>query len=260
MKNDLIIESKDNKSFKYLKSLLNKKQRTLDKIFFVEGIKVLEEALKYKIPMYIAVSDTFNKSIVTDLILKYQLNNVVIYYFKNTIFKQLTDTENSQGIIAYFKHIHINGINEIENGKYAFLDDLQDPGNVGGLIRSADAFSLDGIILSKNTVELYNPKLIRSTMASVFRVKLYIVESKNEILKLKEKGFKIISTSVENAKASYEYKFSENSVITFGNEAKGVSDEVFSYSDEKIYIPMSEEINSLNVNVAASILFYEMNR
>ncbi|MGO3751399.1 MAG: TrmH family RNA methyltransferase [Peptoniphilaceae bacterium] len=250
----LVIQSSSNYKYKFFKSLLNKKYRTKEKLFFVEGIKVIKEALIYKSPEFLVISENFEDEIIDNLSSK-----IRIYWVKESLFKNLCDTKNSQGIIAYFRHIHFSKLNT-EEGKYLYLDDLQDPGNVGGLIRSADAFNLNGLILSKNSVELYNPKLLRSTMASIFRIPIYILEDKEELLRAKEKGFKLVTTSIEEASSSYQYEFHKNAILILGNEANGVSDEIINLADEKVYIPMNDRVNSLNVNVAGSILCYEMMR
>lgn len=256
----MIIESTDNKTYKYLKGFLNKKQRRNEEIFLIEGIKVVKETILEKAPLYIAISTK-----IMDLEEIKEIENLVddsytkIIYIKDKIFNSLTDTENSQGIIAYYNFIHKKDISNIKKGKFVLLDDLKDPGNLGGIIRSAEAFSIDGIILTKETVDLYNPKVIRSTMASIFRVNIYIIDKKDQLLDLKD-DFKIVSTAFENSISIYDFDFTDNIILTIGNEAHGVSTEIFNMSSEFIKIPMSDKINSLNANVAASICMYEMDK
>ncbi|WP_138159183.1 TrmH family RNA methyltransferase [Peptoniphilus catoniae] len=251
-----LIESKDNKIFKFLKSLKIKKYRDKESLFFAEGTKVIKESLAYVNPTYIAISESFNEEGLMEKISKVCKN---IFVFKENLFNSLAETESSQGIVAYYKHLDKKSLSEIKKGRYLYLDELQDPGNVGGLIRSALAFNIDGVILSKNSVELYNPKLIRTTMASIFKINIYTSLDVKELEDLKKNGFTIVTTSVKDADISYNYKFSENMVLVLGNEARGVSQYIEDLSDEKIYIPMSMELDSLNVNVAGSILLYEMN-
>lgn len=256
----MIIESSENKNYKYLKGFLNKKQRKKENIFLAEGIKVIEESLEFNEPIYIAISSKLaENNEVLSIIEKVKNKKTRIYFIDEKLFNALSDTENSQGIISYYKFIHKDNIDNIKDGKYIYLDDLKDPGNLGGIIRSSEAFSIDGVILSKETVDLYNPKVIRSTMASIFRLPIFIINDKKELLNLKNR-FKIVSTAFENSISIYDFDFSGNIILTIGNEAHGISDEIFKISDEFLKIPMSEKINSLNANVAASICMYEMDK
>ncbi|MBL7575251.1 RNA methyltransferase, TrmH family [Peptoniphilus asaccharolyticus DSM 20463] len=246
------ISSKENKIYKYLKSLQQKKYRDKENIFYTEGFVVLKEALKYKNPKYIAISES--------KVLELEKLNIEtqIYVIADKIFKGISDTVNSQGVIAYFEQIHNFGIENIKAGKYILLDDVRDPGNVGGLIRSADGFGVK-LIMTPECVELYNPKLIRSTMTSIFRVEIHILNNKAEIESLRERGFEIVATDVDGGEISKDFNFRENTILILGNEAKGVSNEMLNLSERKIYI-QTQNIESLNVNVAGSILMYEMMR
>lgn len=246
------INSKENKIYKYLKSLQQKKYRDRENLFYIEGFVVLNEALQYKNPKFIAVSES-KLSELLELNIKTE-----IYIISDKIFKGLSDTVNSQGVIAYFEQIHNFGVANIKDGKYILLDDVRDPGNVGGIIRSADGFGIK-LIMTPECVELYNPKLIRSTMASVFRVEIYILNDKSEVEILKGKRFEIVATDVNGGEVSKDFNFHENTILILGNEAKGISNEMLSLSERKIYIK-TQNIESLNVNVAGSILMYEMMR
>lgn len=246
------INSKENKIYKYLKSLQQKKYRDRENLFYIEGFVVLNEALQYKNPKFIAVSES-KLSELLELNIKTE-----IYIISDKIFKGLSDTVNSQGVIAYFEQIHNFGVANIKDGKYILLDDVRDPGNVGGIIRSADGFGIK-LIMTPECVELYNPKLIRSTMASIFRTEIHILKDKAEVLKLREKCFEIIVTDVNGGEISKDFEFKKDTVLVLGNEAKGVSKEISSLADRKIYIK-TQNIESLNVNVAGSILMYEMMR
>ncbi|MDO5040987.1 MAG: RNA methyltransferase [Peptoniphilus sp.] len=251
--NDDVIKSRNNRYFKYFKSLLNKKNRQREHLFFAEGAKVVEESLEHEKPQYVAISESYADK---ENILR---QNFKTFIFSENLFVNLCDTENPQGIIAYYRFLHRNSLSDIRRGIYLFLDDLQDPGNVGSLIRSALAFEIDGIIASKDTVEIYNPKLIRSTMASIFKIPIYVVD-KSELNLLKNKGFEILTTDLDGGEVLYNQKFADNAIIALGNEAKGISQELKDLSDKSIYIPMAQNIDSLNVTVAGSILLYELNR
>ena len=133
------------------------------------------------------------------------------------------------------------------NGNVLILDGLQDPGNLGTIIRSAVAFNVDTIILSKDTVDLYNPKVVRSTQGMNFHINIIRRDLENEIKALKEKGYIVYSTDVINGKYA----------IIMGNEGNGVRENIKNLSDEKLYIKMNNDCESLNVGVATSIILYE---
>lgn len=252
-----IIESVDNKTFKIFKSYLNKKNRQKNKIFMAEGLKVIKEAIDYKNPVDIAISDRIYKNQEVVEIIDKLKDTTNIYIISEKIFNLLTDTEHPQGIVAYFSFLHKENIQNIEDGHYIYIDDIKDPGNLGGIIRSAEAFNIKGVILSKETVDLYNPKVVRTTMASIFREPIYIINKKEELLNVKNR-FLVISAAFENSVDSDVFDYKKNIILAIGNEAHGVSNEIINMSDYIVKIPMSRVINSLNANVAASILMYEM--
>lgn len=246
----MLIKSSENEKFKYFKKILNKKNRYEENLFFVEGLVVLNEALDKFMPKYVAVKE----SKIEDKSFKDFLGKIEdkkIFVFKDNLFNRLTDSKSPQGIIGYFEMIHKN-FNK-KHGKYIYIDDLQEPGNLGGIIRSADAFNLDGVILSKNTVDIYNPKTIRSSMASIFRVPIYFLE--DDLFNI---GFSIVATALKNSTKLSEYKFLEDEIYVIGNEARGVSSYILENADVCLNIPIRNEVNSLNANVAASILMYEL--
>ena len=140
------------------------------------------------------------------------------------------------------------------------LDDIQDPGNLGTIVRSAVAFNIDTIVLSKNTVDLYNPKVIRATQGMIFHINIIEKNLTEFISNLKKNQYKIFSTNVVNGKSIKNVEKGEKFAIIVGNEGKGVSNEVNSLCDEFIYIEMNNKCESLNVAVATSIILYELSR
>jgi len=137
------------------------------------------------------------------------------------------------------------------------LDNLQDPGNLGTIIRTADAANLKQIIVSKDTVDAYSPKVIRSTMGAIYRVNIIEVENlKETLLNLKKDNFEIVTTSLQTNNSIYDIKY-KNKVVVIGNEANGVEKEIQEMSDYKVKIPMLGKTESLNASVAASIMIYE---
>lgn len=160
---------------------------------------------------------------------------------------------------------NIRDFNEIVNLQkpfMLFLDGIQDPGNMGTIIRTADAFNIDGIILGEGCVDPYNSKVVRSTMGSIFRVPLYICKNSIEsLLELKGKGFNIIATSLRGISIyNVDFNFNKKFLCIIGNEANGVSPKILDFADRQIKIPMPGNAESLNAGVAASIIMYEAMR
>ncbi len=243
-----IINSKDNKTYKFLKSLLQKKYRKESRLFPVEGSVVLSEIDRdFK---YLCMSKTYYEKL-EDKDVKEK-----VLVFDDNLFKDLCDTQNPQGILAYFDFIEKDAADLPDCGKFLYLDDLQDPGNVGTLIRTCDALSMDGLIVSPETVDLYSPKLVRSSMASLFRLPIYRLDKKS-LLKCR-KNFKIYATALHGAKDLRSITFEKNSILILGNEARGVSKDLLEGADEKISIRMREGVDSLNVAISGGIIIYSM--
>lgn len=254
----MVIESNNNKLIKEVKSLFKKKNRDKLGLYVVEGINMVEEILTRGYPCeYILYSKRLleiqgGKSIYNSLL---GLNEA--YEVDEKLLNNLSDTLTPQGVIGVCKKI-VYRLDSLDLAKtYVFLDKLQDPGNMGTIIRSADAFSIGGIILNKGTVDPYNPKVVRASMGSVFRVPIYYVgDTLEDLAGLKNLGFKLYATSLEDSRNIRDINF-KSSIVAIGNEAVGVSQEVFGLASEKIRIEMPGESESLNAGVAASIIMYE---
>lgn len=255
------ITSSKNKLIKEIKSLYRKKGRQKQKSFLIEGIKIIEEAIENEYPIkHIIYTDYLMESEEGRKFFSKIEGFESLIYVPENIFKEISDTENPQGIIGVSNIVSRN-IEEIYmNTKKSllFLDGIQDPGNMGTIIRTADAFSMDGIIIREGSVDPYNPKVIRSTMGSIFRMPLYYSKGIDELEKLKSKGVNIYSTALGGSIPIYSVDFKEDFVLIIGNESKGASEEVFSLSDKLIKIPMTGKAESLNAAVAASIIMYEV--
>lgn len=256
------ITSMKNPLIKEIKSLYRKKDRLKNKLFIIEGIKIIEEAINngYPIRNIIYTDQLLSTEGGTDFFEKIkELNNLV--YVPNTVFKEISDTENPQGIlgVATFEHRTLNDILLKEKPFLLLLDEVQDPGNMGTIIRTADAFNVDGIIITDGCVDPFNPKVVRATMGSIFRVLLYYTSDVTiELNKLKDMNVKIYSTSLEGSVAIYDVDFNDGFAMVIGNESKGVREKIFTNSDKLIKIPMPGKSESLNAGVAASIIMYEV--
>ncbi|MDU1643208.1 RNA methyltransferase [Peptoniphilus harei] len=246
----MIITSKNNNTYKFLKGLLEKKHRQEHKLFMVEKPVVIEEAEGIEIH-YLALSETAYKENKFENIIK-NVDQDKIFVFSDNIFKNLCDAVTSPGIIAYYSYLHRDF--DRTSGKFLYLDDIREPGNLGGIIRSADALGLDGLIISPESCDLYNPKTVRSSMSSIFRLPIYFM-SREDLVNL---DFNILATSLDNSTSTRDYDFKDKDIVVIGNEAKGVSDFIMSHAKDFLNIPISDKVDSLNANVAASIIIYEM--
>ena len=255
-----MITSKENELIKHIRSLSQKKYRDEYKEYIVEGIKMVKESIKYATVKCIIVCEKlFDDSKDIDTLKK---ANIRLEFVSKTVFDTITDTKTPQGVLAVVEqtiHEKIN-IKALEKDKTIFaLDNIQDPGNLGTIIRTLDSAGFKNLIVSQDTVDVYNPKVVRSTMGAIFRINIFCVSSEliDTLNSLKSDGYKIIITSLEAKNYIYDIDFNERGIIVIGNESKGVSSGIQSIADEKYKIPMIGKTESLNAAVATSIIAYE---
>lgn len=250
----IYIESKDNNLFKNIKKLKEKRYRNRENKFLLEGFRIVEEAIKAKVDIeYILINKELEDKI--ENLKRYEENSKLVFLSKN-LFLQLADTESSQGIMAVVKNKERN--ENIEGSFFVVCDKVQDPGNLGTIIRTSHAAGVEGIILTKGTADIYNEKTLRSTMGSIFYIPIYYDDENFSIIKgLKAKGLKLVATSLEESKNFFEEDLKNKVMVAVGNEGNGISDELFNLSDKKVKIPMPGEAESLNVAVATSIILFE---
>lgn len=235
-----IITSKDNEMIKHVKKLKEKKYRDLSNEYIVEGMKLIKEAIEEeaKIKQIIVCEDCLKEDGCTEQKFLYQIAKYDCIYVSSKIFDSLTDVVNPQGMLAI-----IEKKNKEEDIKYdediiVVLDGIQDPGNLGTILRTVDSLNLSQIILSKTSADAYNPKVVRSTMGAIFRVNIIEAENLIDTLKnIKKHKFKIAATSLAGAESIYDMEYSKKAIV-IGNEANGVSDDIIKIADNKIKIPM----------------------
>jgi len=252
-----MITSKENSLVKYIKSLSQKKYRDLNQEYIIEGYKMVKEAIENQqdISKIIICEELISKNDVEKIEWTEELKEK-IEYVSEVVLRFISDTMSPQGILAIVKQKQI--IMEQYSNVIFALDDLQDPGNLGTIIRTLDAAGYQDLILSRGTAEAYNPKVVRSTMGAIFRLHIFSnCNLKEKLEKLKEQGYQIVITSLETNQYYYDLNFQEKLVIVIGNEAKGVSKEIQNLADKKVKIPMLGKTESLNAAVATSILAYE---
>lgn len=256
-----LITSKSNKYVKHIKSLNDKKYRQQYNEFYLEGIKVVDELLELKAVniKFIAYSYEIVSKLNNGLQLIDKLENITNYQIFNidkNIFEDLTDTINTQGIIAVVEKKESN-LNELIDSDILIIDRVQDAGNLGTIIRTAVAFNIKNIICITGTVDVYSQKVIRSTMLSILKVNIIYVDNYNFIEQLKKEKFTVIGSCLNTNNYLKNFKKYQKIALIVGNEANGITDELLDKCDEKIKIKMTDETESLNVSVATSIIMYE---
>ena len=253
-----VITSKENALIKHIGKLKEKKYRKEYGEYLVEGVKLVKEAIEEKadIQTIIVNEETISSGLI-EKYLKRKLETLEYIQVPNTIFKLLSEVENPQGILAVIKKNTEE--NEIDDSQEILLalDDIQDPGNLGTIIRTADSVGLNQILISKKTADPFNAKVIRSTMGAIFRVKIIECENLAKTLKMcQKKQYEIMVTSLDANESIYDLIF-QRKVIVIGNEANGVSKEILDLADQKVMIPMLGKTESLNASVATGIILYE---
>ncbi len=252
------ITSKDNELIKHIRKLKDKKYRDESNEYVVEGVKLVEEAVKEnaKIKQIIVCEDTTRTyEIPTHIMLeiaKYECISV-----SDKIFNIITQVTNPQGIMAIIEKNTQNAQIDYTQDIIVVLDDVQDPGNLGTILRTVDSIGLNQIIVSKGTADAFNSKVVRSTMGAIFRIKIIEVENLAQAIKeMRKHHFKLMVTSLQTKNSIYDIDFNKK-IIVIGNEANGVSKEIQDMADEKAKIPMLGRTESLNASVAAGVVMYE---
>lgn len=243
----MVITSLDNDRIKNYIKLKERKNRKKNGEFLIEGMHLVLEACKKGVVKEIILEE--NTSFITDL--------PTIYVSKEVINK-ISELDTPSNIMAVCTMMD----EKIVGNRLLLLDDIQDPGNLGTIIRSALAFNVDTIILSPNTVDLYNPKVVRATQGMMFHINIVIKDLKEVITELKKKKIPVYGTRVDSGtdvRVLRDEKIDKYALI-MGNEGNGVSTEILDMCDEYLYIKMNEKVESLNVGVATSILLYELNK
>ena len=253
-----VISSKDNEQIKYNKQLKDKKFRDETKEYLVEGIKLVKEAIEenVEIKMIVVCEDCYNDGSIEQALL-YEIAKYNCIYVTKKLFQSITDVVNPQGILAVVeKGDNSENIDYTEEIILA-LDGIQDPGNLGTILRTADSAALKQIILSSDCADPYNPKVVRSTMGAIFRMNIITTDNLEKTLQETRKHkFEVMATSLEATQSVYDIKYHKK-VIVIGNESKGISKEIQNLADKKVKIPMLGKTESLNASVAASIMIYE---
>lgn len=253
-----VITSKDNEFVKYVKKLKEKKYRDQSQEFIIEGIKLVKEAIEEKANIkQIIICDNCEDSGIIPKDLMYEIAKYNCVYVTENILKTMSDVNAPQGIMAIIGRNNNENNIDYNQDIIVVLDDIQDPGNLGTILRTVDSIGLNQILVSKGTVDCYNPKVVRSTMGAIFRIKIIeCVDLEQTLKEIQKNNFKLVVSSLQTNNSLYDINFNKK-VIIIGNEAKGVEPQIQKMADEKIKIPMLGKTESLNASVATGIILYE---
>jgi RNA methyltransferase, TrmH family len=241
----MVYTSLENSKIKELSKLKDKKMRDNSNLFLVEGEHLVNEAFKHG----------YLKTLIKLIGYNYDLK-VETLEVNEKILKNLSSLKNTPFLMGVCE----KKCDQIKGDHLLILDEIQDPGNLGTIIRSAVAFNIDTIILSKNTVDLYNEKVLRATQGLIFSINIVRADLPAEIIALKKQNFKIYATKVNGGKTLKNIEKSAKFAIIMGNEGNGVSNSLLELCDDYLYIPMNSKCESLNVGVATSIILYELDK
>ncbi|MGA9173974.1 MAG: RNA methyltransferase [Thermoactinomyces sp.] len=255
-----LITSSANEQVKQWKKLKTKKGRSQQGALFIEGEHLIEEALNAKIP-FLAVLLEQGKVEVMEPILRRFPEQVPVYELVPTLFHRLVETETPQGIAAVIRLPEWSPASlfspQKQEATYLLLDAIQDPGNLGTIIRTAKAAGVDGILLGKGTVDPFNAKVVRAAMGSIFRIPLVQVDLADALSMLNEQGVTVVGTTPHAGVYHFDYSYPKRVAILLGNEGRGVNPDLLARVDVEVKIPMPGQTESLNVSAVGAILLYE---
>lgn len=253
----LSISSRDNKNLKFIRQLKKKNHRTDSQKFIAEGKKIVLEVFEYASDrlLYVVMSEGFSQKEPGILHLAEESCESV-YIVPDNIFADLSDTDTPQGILAVLNMAKDNYSPSSAHRWIVVLDGVSEPGNMGTIIRTAEALGFDGIYLTKGCADIYSPKTVRATMGSLLRMKFRTNCSVNDINSLKSEGFSLVATTPSGDTILEGFKSPEKLAVIIGNEAHGISDELMRLADTRVRISMDGMAESLNAAVAAGIVLH----
>ena len=243
------------------------KERKKDGVFVAEGFKMLEEAPDNMVrEIYLAEEleeRLQNSENEKEQLLWNKIRNIGYESVTAEVMKKAADTQNPQGVLAVLTQpvYKLEELLNVENGLYLMLEDIQDPGNLGTMFRTGEGAGITGVIMTKNTVDIFNPKTIRSTMGAVYRVPFIYVETLTEVLEIMKQK-KISTYAARLAGKTYydSFSFTGSTAFLIGNEGNGLKKETAEAADYYLKIPMEGKLESLNAAIAAALLMYEAHR
>lgn len=257
-----MISSESNAQIKEIVKLQkNARERRKKGLFTAEGIKLVIEAAKHGMLQQVYVSETAMRGISEEVRKLFERYPVEIA--ADAVFKSVSETVTPQGVLGLVRmpSYDLEEILKDERRAFLLLDDLRDPGNLGTIMRTAEGADMSGVILSRECVDLFNPKVVRSTMGAIFRVPFYYAEDLPGLIQnLKQRKISVYGAMLQGSVVYDEVDYRPGAAIVIGNEANGISDAVASQLSARVSIPMAGSLESLNAAVSAAVLMYEVAR
>lgn len=257
-----MITSTSSSQVKHVISLLSKaKERKKNNEYVVEGIRMVSE-VPADLLVKIYMSERFqnnNSEYVKELVKKQGISDDSIEIVADNVFDRMSQTQTPQGIMAVVR-MKDNSLSDMLSGNplLILVENLQDPGNLGTIIRMGEGAGVTGVIMSPNTVDIYNPKTIRSTMGSIFRVPfIYVQDFGEAVSECQKSGVKVYAAHLDGNNTYLGENYSTPTAFLIGNEGNGLTDDITKQADTLIRIPMEGEVESLNAAIACTILTYE---
>ncbi len=256
-----MITSESNPIVKHVKGLQNKKNRIKYNQFVIEGLRFLQEALQHQVSIeYILYSDGLKKIKGGDELFSEIEGKYNLYHLSDSLMEKLSETETPQGLMAVVNipQIPLNQLTVDGNIFLVILDRVQDPGNMGTIIRTAEGAGVNAVLLTKGSVDPYNSKTLRATMGAVFHFPVIQLDNNEELIDfLKQHQIQLIATHLDTTNTYDQINYKGNIALLIGNEANGIQDEFLNHADKTVKIPIVGKIESLNASVAAGILIYK---
>jgi len=242
---------------KYFASLNQKKFRQKEKKFIVEGLKSVTEGLNSKYSCDAILYTKYFAETNPDVIKSIFFFKAEKFEIKNPEFLKISDTKTPQGIAAVFQYPLHKNYPKQSDSSIVYLDNINDPGNLGTIIRTCDWFGVNTLLLSKECAEFTNPKVVRSSAGSIFHIEIHTDVSAENLGEMKNKDYKIFCSDLAGENI-FKIKFPEKLVVVFSNEAHGPSKEILEIADKKITIPKTGNAESLNVAIASGIILAQL--
>ncbi|WP_186576206.1 TrmH family RNA methyltransferase [Aquibacillus kalidii] len=242
-----MITSVQNAKVKHWNKLKKRKEREASQQFFIEGHHLVQEAFQsdWHVQEVILEEGTDRPD--------WLHSSATITYVSDNVFKSITDTRTPQGIAAI---VGMQKPTWVDFKKILLIDAIQDPGNLGTIIRTADAAGFEGVVLGEGTVDLYNDKVIRATQGSIFHIAIFHNNLLDFVPTLKTEGYQVWASTLEGAVPFHQVAIPEKVALILGNEGSGIEESLVEYSSERVNIPIYGQAESLNVSVAAGVLIY----